>query len=971
MSYVDAIHDRNTNTIKVVEQVDGSMVLKEYPARYVFYYEDVRGKYKSDRGKPCSKYETNDYKKFQAELAVARESKIVHEHDINPIFRCLGDNYKNKPMPNLNIAFFDIEVDFDPTRGFADPWDPFARITAISVHLSQHKETFTLVLKPDLPTNDPYYLTDEKAEEICGKFPNTVLFSDELTILETFVDLVQESNVITGFNSTQYDIPYVINRIERIGSKDITSRLCLWNEKPKKRKYMKFKKEQMTYDLVGRVHMDYLDLYQKYTYIELPSYRLDYVGEVEVGENKVPYDGTLDQLYKRDFEKFIGYNRQDVDLLVKIDKKLRFISLSNQIAHDNLVLLQTTMGSVAWIDQSIVLEIHGNGMIAPSKKKSPGEDKIPAAGAYVAEPVTGLIELLASGDINSLYPSAIRALNMGTDTIIGQINCLKTKRLVEDRIASGASPTEAWHEIFCAVEFDDIQNKTDDIIEINFDNGETVRMKAVDVHEMIYGEDSQYILSANGTIFRKDIKGIIPQLLEKWYAQRKEEQAKAKSLMAVYYGLDAGGLENLKPSTNVADGNKFDIGKVRSYIEEKNVEAVEYLMNKYDMRLEDGKLVFADPEAGYEIARFHDQRQHAKKIQLNSLYGSLLNVGSRFYDQRIGQSTTLTGRSITRHMISTTNQITTGKYDYKGDAIIYSDTDSVYFSVVEAYKKDPSNPLLREIAPLFDDKTALVEYYDIVIKQVNDTFPAFMNEKFNTGLDRGSIVKAGREIVGSRGLFLSKKRYAIMVYDDEGNRVDVNGKPGKLKIMGLEIKRSDTPKFVQEFLQDILTDVLDGKTEDDVIEKLREFRTSFRNMDPWLKGSPKKVNGLTNYMNRIEEINANPLNPPSNLRIPGHAQASINWNHLKRINNDHYSSSITDGSKVIVCRLRQNHFGMKSIAYPVDDQKVPDWFTKLPFHNDMMEENIIDKKVDNILGILGWDLSSSKIDSDLGDLFSF
>jgi DNA polymerase elongation subunit (family B) len=139
--------------------------------------------------------------------------------------------------------------------------------------------------------------------------------------LDTFLDLIDDADVLTGWNSEGYDIPYTVNRIAQVLSKNDTRRLCLWDKLPKPREYSKFGDIKNTYDLFGRVHLDYLDLYRKFTYEERQSYSLDSIGEFEVGERKTAYEGTLDQLYKQDFRRFIEYNRQDVLLLVKIDRK--------------------------------------------------------------------------------------------------------------------------------------------------------------------------------------------------------------------------------------------------------------------------------------------------------------------------------------------------------------------------------------------------------------------------------------------------------------------------------------------------------------------------------------------------------------------------------------------------------------------------------------------------------------------------
>ena len=195
---------------------------------------------------------------------------------------------------------------------------------------------------------------------------------------------------------------------DRVLSGDDTRRLCFWGEKPKRRVFEKYGREQLSFDLVGRVHLDLLELYRKYTYEERHSFRLDAIGEHELGEKKTIYEGSLDNLYKNDFGLFIEYNRQDCHLLAKLEKKLKFIELANEIAHQNTVLLQTTMGAVAVTEQAIVNEAHRRGMqVAGRKYKKEGEENQPAAGAYVATPTKGIHDWIGSIDINSLYPLSL------------------------------------------------------------------------------------------------------------------------------------------------------------------------------------------------------------------------------------------------------------------------------------------------------------------------------------------------------------------------------------------------------------------------------------------------------------------------------------------------------------------------------------------------------------------------------------
>jgi len=295
--------------------------------------------------------------------------------------------------------------------------------------------------------------------------------------------------------------------------------------------------------------------------------------------------------------------------------------------------------------------------------------------------------------------------------------------------------------------------------------------------------------------------------------------------------------------------------------------------------------------------------------------------------------------------------------------------NSVYFSAYPVIKDEIDRGEINWT------KELAIEYYDEVAAAVNETYADFLQEKLNVPKSRSAgVIASGREIVAQSGLYIKKKRYAALVYDDEGERKDVGGKPGKLKAMGLDLRRSDTPKLVQDFLVDVLMMVLTNKTEDECIEHIREFKKQFSNLHPWQKGTPTGVKGITKYVNEIEERNkklAKGMSPGS-LTIPGHVQASINWNTLRERNGDLTSPPIADGTKVIVCYLKDNDYKFKSIAYPVDTPHLPDWFKTLPFDEELMLEKVVDKKVKNMIGVLKWDLSKTDMQEDhFGTLFSF
>ncbi len=888
MSYVDALFDRDSDIIRVVERRDGKRHFHEYQAKYTFYYKDERGKYKSIFGDPLTRIVCKNTKDFRKEVAINRDKELF-ESDINPIFQCLSENYLNQDAPKLNIAFFDIETDFDPERGFADPADPFMPITSISVYL-QWMETMICLAVP------PKTLTMEQAKKELEGIENVMLFEKEGDMIDTFLTLIEDADILSGWNSEGYDIPYTVNRTSRVLSKDDTRRFCLWGQLPKKREYEKYGKSAVTFDLIGRVHLDSLELYRKYTYEERHTYRLDAIGEIEVGENKVPYEGTLDQLYNNDFRKFIEYNIQDTALLDKLDKKLRFIDLSNTVAHENTVMLQTTMGAVAVTEQGIVNEAHNRDLRVPNRKKRDDTENTQAAGAYVAFPKKGLHKWIGSMDLNSLYPSVIRALNMDPATIVGQIRPeISEARVTEDMGLKKKSFAGSWEGRFSTEEYEAVMDRRKDIaLTVDWEDGRSDVLSGAELYQAIFDSQMPWMLSSNGTIFTTEHEGVIPGLLKRWYAERKDMQKMLKK------AKDAG-----------------------------NDAEIEYW----------------------------DKRQLVKKINLNSLYGAILNPGCRFFDKRIGQSTTLTGRTIVKHMSAEVNKVITGKYDHVGEAMIYGDTDSCYFSGYPVLKEQIDSGQIPW------DKDNVITLYDQVCEAANETFPKFMLDAFHCPKSRSDVIAAAREIVAESGLYITKKRYAALVYDVEGFRSDVDGKPGKVKAMGLDLRRSDTPVFMQQFLSELLLMVLTDVPQADILERITQFRKEFSDRPGWEKGSPKRANKVGHYQ-RLEE-------KQGKANMPGHVRASINWNTLKRMNGDKYSQEIVDGMKVIVCKLKQNPLGYTSVAYPTDELRIPDWFKELPFDDAAMAETIIDNKLDNLIGVLNYPLEDTKQNTTFGSLFEF
>jgi DNA polymerase elongation subunit (family B) len=499
-------------------------------------------------------------------------------------------------------------------------------------------------------------------------------------------------------------------------------------------------------------------------------------------------------------------------------------------------------------------------------------------------------------DLNSLYPSVIRALNMGQETIVGQIRSdISDARVHEDMTLKKKSFAGSWEGRFSTEEYETVMEQRKDIaLTVDWENGGSDVLSGAEIYKVIFDSNQPWMLSANGTIFTTEFEGVIPGLLKRWYSERKDLQKMLKK------AKDAG-----------------------------NAAEIEYW----------------------------DKRQLVKKINLNSLYGAILNPGCRFFDKRIGQSTTLTGRTIVKHMSAEANKVITGTYDHTGDAVIYGDTDSVYFSAWPTLKADVDSGKI----PWNTEKA--ITLYDQVSEAVDSTFANMMQEAFHCPKSRSDVIAAGREIVAESGLYITKKRYAALVVDNEGFRTDVDGKPGKVKAMGLDLRRSDTPVFMQEFLSELLLMVLTDKPQKEVLDRITEFRKEFSERPGWEKGSPKRANKVGHYR-RLEE-------KQGKANMPGHVRASINWNTLKRMNGDKYSEEVVDGMKVIVCKLKANPLGYTSVAYPTDQMRLPEWFKELPFDDAAMAETIIDNKLDNLIGVLNYPLEDTKQDTTFSSLFDF
>lgn len=885
MSYISAI--TLDDTVRVWERNENNeRITIDHNAPYYFYIDDNKGTNKTIFDTRVKKINCGRDKKqfFQKRKEFKEQGKRLWESDIGPELRVLSNKYYEVPAPKLNITFLDIEVDYNLEQGFSGPKNPYAPINAISLFHEYSNIMVALAIPPD----DGINWTNDLLEKACNDIVPLstdyktifIICKNEEELLNHFLIEIENSDLLCGWNSEKFDFPFIGKRIEIILGTHRLQDLSFSNAgKPKfsevEDNFNKFRKQDpkikpQTYiklDTSGRMLADYMILYKKYEMSEKPSYKLSTISEdvlVDEHENpilpKLEYEGGLHDLYVKDFAFFVRYNIRDSEILHGFEQKLAYVELANQMYHLSCGLFQHVGGTLKLAELAIVNHCHHVIKKVVNNITSPAVDK-KIEGALVLLPQTGLHKMVGSIDINSLYPTAIRSINISPEKLRGQF--------VEE--------VQACFEIMANsdVELTLIFEKT----------GEATTAPAWEWREYLLG--MKWSISGFGTVFDQDAPGIIPTVLTNWFIQRKAYQAKKRE---------------------------------------------------------------AEKDHNEELAAYYDRLQYVFKIKLNSLYGALANLHFRFYDLRMGESTTGTSRMILKHQCRKVNEIMDDNYNidfpmyatmkfaiekghppevaldgpiFKGkfqtEAVIYGDTDSTYFHTWADNVEDAI-------------KTA-----DYVAEQVNGSYQQFMIDSFLCQPKFDNLVKCGREVVADRGIFVEKKRYILHLVDIEGKRVD------KCKVMGLDTKKTTLPVAVSKQLNKFIERYLKGETWEEVSYSIVDYKQALLTT-PHIEtiGLPKGVKNVEEYTTKWED--------DSKTRLPGHVAASILYNEMLKQYNDRVSLPIMSGMKIKVFNLKINHGRFKSIALPTDAEFVPDWFIEnFVIDRKLHVEKLVDNPLQNIL----------------------
>jgi len=583
--FIAAFHDKRENKVMVWERNEaGQRVRRLFDPPHYFYAANSQGTHLSITNVLCKKIECTNMSEFDSLVAEYKLRRIqTFETDFSPLERVLTDHYSKLDAPKLVIGFVDIEVDYDPSIGFAGPMNPYAPINAVTIAIDG---TFTTLAVP------PKSWPANEVLKTSKRLPSNIqLFKTERQLLEVLLDIISKCDVLSGWNSEFFDLPYIAKRVELVLGKHALDRLALeggpsprWSEKER---FKHSSKKELVIDLQTRVHLDYLRLFQKFDLTKRQSYSLDNVSYEELGIKKVEYEGSLHELYNRDFERFIEYNIHDVTLLTLLDAKKKYIELANRMVHEATVNFAQVFGSVNLIDTAIINFAH-NKLNKVVIDKSVRPEGPPVEGALVMTPKPGFYEWIASIDINSLYPSTIRSLNLSPEKIVGQLLGHEAEwRAFSEALANPNDPLKATVPVNVLLDGAD----------------EPMQMQAIELVNIC--KDNKYAVSGFGTILDQSAgEGLLPAVLTYWFKGRKEMQAEKK-----------------KHSKLAAEAEKAG-DKVKA-------------------------------EEHKKLAEYYDMLQGVRKVLLNSAYGALLNEYMRFGDPRLGASTTYSGRQISTCMINT------------------------------------------------------------------------------------------------------------------------------------------------------------------------------------------------------------------------------------------------------------------------------------------------------------------------------
>ena len=585
-------------------------------------------------------------KHFYSEYSTIPEYKIFGMNRYN--YQFIGDEYRDDIRWNKDyIKIFTLDIETECEHGFPDIDTAKETIICITVKNHSNKQILTW------GTGD---FISKKTNVTYVKCQN------EKHMLLEFLKFwcKNHPDIVTGWNVKFFDIPYIMNRMRFIFDNDTINKMSPWNYVNADRIQLG-KKNQQYWNILGVSVLDYFDLYKKFTYVRQESYRLNYIAKVELGESKLdnPYE-TFKDFYTKDYQQFVEYNIQDVELVDKLEDKMKLIELCLTMAYEAKVNYTDVYSQVRCWDTIIYNHLLKKNIMIPPREEHDKDTQY--EGAYVKDPQLGLHNWIVSFDLNSLYPHLIMQYNLSPETLVG------------------VQPKNMGVENYLNEKFN-----------------------------LQWARDKNVTVAPNGSMYRRDKQGFLPELMEKMYGDRV-------------------------------------------VFKKKTIEAKkEFQKTK-------------DPIYKNEISRCNNI-QMAKKIALNSAYGAIGNQYFRYFDVRIAEAITLGGQLAIRWVENDVNRfmnklLNTDNVNY----VVASDTDSIYLKLdklVEKVCKDKSPQQITD----FINKAA----EDKIQKVIDDSFKNLAT--YVNAYEQKMFMK--REAIANKAIWVAKKRYMMNVFDEEGIRFDI------------------------------------------------------------------------------------------------------------------------------------------------------------------------------------------------------
>ena len=507
MSYISSI--RKGEKVLVWERTDKGRIMKTYPAPWYFYTEAVDGEYKNIYGKSLKRHDFVNWKAFDDGVKSFKHMrKEIYESDIPAELKVLSQNYYQAIPPNLHISVYDIEIDYDPAVDFQGAKNPIFPINSISLLNIWENTNYVMAIPPngeraeDIDANQ--FLADMEDIEPLNYPTKVEFFNTERELLGRFLDLIEDSDVISGWNSEMFDDPYTAKRIEEVLEHRLHALSFRGASKPRFSEKENYNEMEPIVRFSGRVNIDYLELYKKFSFGEEPSYKLESIAEKVLKDmRKLEFKGTLADLYKNDFTKFVRYNIRDTEILGGFERVLGFLNQANALYHNTTGLFHHSLKTLKNTELGMINYCHYvlDDLKVPDTHIPSHHSSI--EGGYVIAPKRGQHDNLASVDMTALYPSSIRSNNISPETLIGQFDNKKKA-------------------------FEAIHGRSDQLLNFQFEEKTTgsdqkISMSAAEWRKTLL--EKGWGISGYGTVFNLKTKGILPGLLESWFIERKKTKA--------------------------------------------------------------------------------------------------------------------------------------------------------------------------------------------------------------------------------------------------------------------------------------------------------------------------------------------------------------------------------------------------------------------------------------------------------------